>query len=84
MFHDGQPEPEASMLSCARRIGLTKAFEDMREELRVDALAGVGDRDFDVRADLLQSQLYSAALGCELNRIREHVPQHLLQARRIS
>ena len=49
MLHDRQPQSEAAVFSRRGCVGLAEAFEDMLEEIPVDADAVVADDDGDVR-----------------------------------
>ena len=42
------------MAARRRRVGLAESFEDVRQKRGVDAFAGVGDRNFQVRAHALE------------------------------
>src|SRR3989442_60960 len=84
MPNDGQPQAEATELACARIIGLAEAFEDMRQELGVDPYAGVADCDLGVRINPFEPDLYLPPLGCELDRVRQEIPDHLLEAARVA
>ena len=62
VLDDRQAEPEpASLTACVDAIGLAEALEDVRQELRRDADAGVGDRDLDVRVHALEQHVHPAA-----------------------
>ena len=50
LLHDGEAEAEAPVPARGRPIGLAEGLEEVREERRVDALAGVGDPDHDALA----------------------------------
>ena len=52
----------------------------MRQEVGIDALAGVGNADLEVTICPLQAHLHLAALGRELDRVGDEVPNHLLEA----
>src|SRR5262249_50889822 len=78
-LHDGQPEPQPAVAARDRRITLTKTVEHVRQEIRGNTYTAVLDNDLDVGVDSLQHDLDPAARGRELHRVREEVPQHLLQ-----
>ena len=73
------------MRARARAVGLTEALEDVRQEARLDALARC-------RATAISTASPPAAathrrrgrLGRELDRVREQVPDHLLQPLRVA
>ena len=80
VLHDCQPESEAAVGARGAAVSLTEAFENVGEELARDARASVADDDacsavgcfVDVNRDC-------AADRRELHRIREQIPDHLLQ-----
>src|SRR5437870_11661092 len=84
VFDEGQTESEARMRSRARAVRLPKALEDVRQDLRGDALSRIAHHDLDVRVDELQLHLDSAALRGELHRVREQGPYDLLEPGRIA
>src|SRR5262249_47502287 len=84
MFNERKPQPQSAMTPRARRVGLSEVLEDERQELRLDALAGVADRDADTVGVALHAQLDAPALGRELDRVCEQVPHDLLQPRRVA
>ncbi len=90
---DRQPEAGAAVLPAGARIGLLEGFEDDLLLVDRNADAGVGHLEGDDAADLRQDamvgippgsgrrdvQPHAALLG-ELERVRQQVLQHLLQA----
>ena len=78
MAHDREAEAEPGLGARGRRVSLTEAVEDVRDELGVHAFAGVGDVDLDVRVDAGERQVDAPAFGRELHRVGEQVPHHLL------
>src|ERR1700722_811720 len=72
------------MLATAARITLTKALEDKRHDLRIDANTVVAHHDLSVRIDAPQIYLDPSPAGSELHRIRQQIGHHLLQAVRIA
>src|SRR5581483_1171986 len=79
-----QAEAEAALFARDRAVGLAEALEDVRQEVPADALPGVADRDLDVRVDPRERDLHAAPFGRELDRVREQVPDDLLQAVRVT
>src|SRR6185437_2733989 len=65
-------------------VGLPKAIKYERLEFGLDADAAVLDGDLDVRVDALERHAHAPALGGELDRIGEQIPQRLLQPMRIA
>src|SRR5262245_14284238 len=51
----------------------------MRKELRLDAFTVVAHDDGDVPVRAFECEFDTPAFGCELDRIREQVPDDLLQ-----
>src|SRR5262245_17363475 len=51
----------------------------MRKELRLDAFTVVAHDDGDVRVRAFEREFDTPAFGCELDRIREQVPDDLQQ-----
>src|SRR5262245_57900064 len=84
MFHERQPQPYPAVPPPARRVSLSEAVEDEWQELRLDSLTSVADRDPDMIGGALHPQLDPPAFGRELDRVREQVPDHLLQTRRVA
>ena len=77
---DRQAQAEAAGLARRAGVGLAEPLEHERQELRLNADAGVADDDLDVRVDALEPHLHAAALRRELDGVRQQVPDHLLQA----
>src|SRR5258707_894048 len=48
---DREAEAQSAVHARRRVVGLPEAFEDVRQELRFDALAGVRDGELDMRVD---------------------------------
>src|SRR5262249_61420544 len=81
--HNRQSQSQTALLSRGRALGLTETVKDVREKIRTDALTGVAHGDFDLRLALSQLHLHAPASRCELDRVREQVPDDLLQALRV-
>src|SRR5581483_11208813 len=75
---EAQAQPPAGPLRAA--VGLAETLEHMRQELRRDPYPGVTHPDFDMGVDALKADLNLPAPGGEPDRVREEVPDHLLQA----
>jgi hypothetical protein len=80
LLDDGQAQAQAVVPPRRAGVGLAEAVEDVGEEFGLDADAGVGDADLDVRVDPLEEHLHPAALGREFDGVGEEVPDDLLQA----
>src|SRR5262249_12400145 len=78
--HNRQSQSQTAVLSRGRAVGLTETGKDVREKIRTDALTGVAHGDLDLRLALSQLHLHASAPRCELDRVREQVPNDLLQA----
>ena len=78
MTDDSKSQAEAAVAARRRCIGLPETFEHMRQELRLDAGAGVGDADLDVRSRAVQRDPDPAAFRGELDRVGHQVTDHLL------
>src|SRR6266542_819049 len=78
--HDRQAETQPAVTAGRRAIGLRKTIEDVGQELGADADARVFDRDRRVVALALQAHGHAAVARRELHRVRQQVPEHLLQA----
>ena len=61
-----------------------EAIEDVRQHLRADAGARVGDGDLDLALGLAQRDRNRAAVRGELDGVGQQVPDDLLQARGIA
>ena len=79
-----RPRPSPPRSRAMPAVRLAESLEHVRQELGRDADAGVADGDFQVRVDALEPDLHLAAAVGELHRIRQQIPQHLLQAFRIA
>ena len=80
---NGQTQTESTALAGDAGIRLAETLEYVRQEFRGNTNAGVADRDFQMRVHALEADLHFAAAVCELDGIRQEIPQHLLQALRI-
>src|SRR5687768_3531593 len=78
-MNNGKAEAETSMYSRRARICLTKAIENMRQEIFTDSHARIAHDDLHVRIDALQHDLYATAFRRELHRVSQQVPDNLLQ-----
>src|SRR5262249_31613762 len=83
MTHDGESQPQPTVLAVRPGVLLPKVFEDVRQELRLDPLPTVGDDDLDVRVGALKSYLHAPAVRREFDRLGKQVPYDLLQPLRV-
>ena len=79
MADDGETEAEAGVLASGGGILLAETFEDVGEEIGIDAGAGVADADLDVGVDALEVDLDTAALGGKFDGVGEEIPDDLLE-----
>ena len=78
--HDREPEAEPAVHARGRAVGLPEALEDVRQELGRDALAGVARPTISTcEFTRRERDLHAAALRRELDRVRQQVPDDLLQ-----
>ena len=85
---DGQAQPQAAELAGDRRLPLLERVEDRRQDLRLDADAGVDDLDDDPVLRPSPALVAGAdgdrpALGGELHGVLDQVPEHLLEPGRV-
>src|SRR5262249_20541256 len=76
---DGQAETQAAIPARVRAVSLAEPLEDVRQEERLDADAGIADRDLDLVSGAPQPRLDAPAFVCELDGVREQIPDGLLQ-----
>src|SRR5215475_8476287 len=79
-MRDSQAETQAAVLARGRAVSLAEPLEDVRQELRLDAYAGVADSDLDLVSSAPQSRFNAPTFVRELDRVREQIPYGLLQA----
>ena len=79
LLDDRQAKAQPAMPARGARIGLAEAVEHVGQKLGLDSLARIGNSEFEMRVDALHRDLHLAALGRELDRVREQVPNDLLQ-----
>src|SRR5437879_13797852 len=78
--HDREPEPQASVAPAYRAVLLPEAVKYMRQELGLDALTVVADADLDLTVAAGEADLDLSIGRRELDRVRQQVAHHLLQA----
>jgi len=76
---NSESETQSTMLSSSRAISLSEAFKDVGQELLVDSLAGIRNTDFDRAASLRNLYANTPAAVRKLHRIRQQIPNDLLQ-----
>ena len=68
------------MVPRRRAVSLTEAIEDIRQKLRLDAAAGIGNANLERASGHARRHHDVAARGRELERVAEEVDKHLLEA----
>ena len=56
VMRKSQAETQAAVLARGRAVSLAEPLEDVRQELRLDAYAGVADSDLDLVSNAPQSR----------------------------
>jgi hypothetical protein len=79
-----QTEPQSAVDAGGRSIGLPERFEDVWQEVGRHPLSGVADLDLDAVLDTFQLDMDGAAVGRELDGVRQQVGHDLLEARAVS
>src|SRR5262249_9601061 len=75
---DRQSEAQSAVLTCRRAVRLPKSIEDIRQELRINAHAGIRDRNFDVATGSNPPCLHASSLACDPHGVWKQGPDHLL------
>lgn len=81
--HDSEAEAQTAELPRRAAVALAETLEQMDRNLRVETDAGVADGQADVGAVAGQRDANVAAGGCELDRVRDEIPDDLLKPIRI-
>src|SRR4028119_1144391 len=84
MADNRQSESESTVRSRRCTFGLTEALKDIGQELRADAKARIADANFDIGVDAFKLDSNVSPFGSKFDRIRQEIPNHLLQAIRIA
>ena len=79
-----ESQPEPTVTSRRRAIGLAKTIEDMRQKLRFDTNTRVNHRKLRMFTIELSRDVHLPTRIGELNRIRNEVPGNLLQSNRLT
>jgi hypothetical protein len=74
-----KPEPEPTVLASRSTVGLTKSIKDVRQKLFINALPGIRHSDFNCTAGLHHLHAHAPATLSKLHRIRQEIPNHLLE-----
>ena len=80
MANDREVKTQATVRARNARIGLPKALEHVRQQLRRDPRSIVPDGDLDRGIHTLDPYLDAPTLGRELNGVGEQVPDDLPKA----
>ncbi len=81
---DGQTESEAAVPPCRSAVALPEAVEDEWQQLGSDTRSGVFDVNHQPVAAHAASHRNGPLLGRELDRVRDHIAEYLLQPARIA
>ena len=84
MPHDGEAEAETAVLARDAGVALAEALEHVRKELGADALPRVAHAHARVIREPIEANLHLPVLGREPHRVREEVPDDLLEAIRVA
>src|SRR5215213_9550014 len=76
---DSESQSEPAMLARSRAIGLTKSFKHVRQKLLADALARVSDTHLSGTTNSRYLHANTSATLSKLHRVRQQVPNHLLE-----
>ena len=82
-LHDGEPETDPA-LPRARHLRLAEPLEEMRQELRGDALTGIGDLKLHLRTARGEPNLDAPPWRRELHGVRHKVLDDLRQTKRVT
>src|SRR5512138_1421397 len=77
---DGETQSQPAELSRDGALGLFERPEDPADGFGRDAFTAVGDLDNRTTIGGVTSDAHAAAAWCELDRVLEQVPEHLLKA----
>jgi len=80
---DRQSDADAAVHACCRSVGLTKPLENHRECVGLDPSPAVDNLDTHHARLHRHDNLHLPADIAELHRVRQQVPEHLTQARRV-
>ena len=78
LTHDGQANAHSSMLPRAGGVGLPETVKNIRQEFLGNACTRIDNPELDMRIGLFQNDLNRSVFGCELDRIRQQIPNDLL------
>src|SRR5262245_47940473 len=78
--HDGKAQPEAAEGTRHAAVALRETVEHVRQDIRLDPDAGVGDADFGAVAIGAQTYGHAPSRRRELDGVAHQVPDDLLQA----
>ena len=85
MPNDRQTKPEPSMLTADRAIGLTKALEHMRKEIRIDTCAVVLMQMRTTSVSSVEEvDVDGASRRREFDGVGQQIPDDLLQSLRVA
>src|SRR6267142_5127012 len=79
MPHNREPQAKSTMLARGRAVGLAETIEYIRKETRTNTLTSVTYAELEVVCGAFHLYLNTSAARRELDRIRQQVPNDLLQ-----
>src|SRR5689334_19960389 len=74
---NGQTQPETAMPFRARAVSLPERFEEVRQEFRIDAFAGIAHFDSGLRLKRFEFDPNSSAGASKLDCIGQQIPDDL-------
>src|SRR6185295_12742316 len=74
---DREAEAQSAILPAGSDVGLAEPLEHVRDELRMNADAGIADHDLDIASVAAHREIDHAVSRRELDRVREQVPDDL-------
>jgi hypothetical protein len=80
MLDNRETEAKAAMRPRRRAVSLLKPIEHPRQQVWCDADAGVMDHNLRAAVDALDTDIDHPLFGRELQRVRQEIRDHLLQA----
>ena len=80
MAHDPQPESQPPELPPRPAVSLAEAFEQMRSDFRLESNSRIADGQAYLLIVARKRDTNLAARRRELDRVRQQVPNHLLEA----
>ena len=80
---DGKSKTQSGVGSSRDSFGLAEALENVWQEIARDTYSCVRDANLDVNVGASGGDADAATVGSELDRVRQEIPNHLLNPRRV-